>query len=113
MEETASKYGGWLRIYLISSSGQPTRDGPPAWGLGVGLTTPHRKKISLLRKIKKPQTWTHGAETWSLTLRDEHRLRIFENRMLRKISGPKRDEVTGNWKNYIMRSFITCTILQI
>jgi hypothetical protein len=30
---------------------QPTRGGPPAWGLGVGLTTPHRRKISLLRKF--------------------------------------------------------------
>jgi hypothetical protein len=34
-----------------SSRGQPTRGGPPAWGLGVGLTTPHRKKISLLRDV--------------------------------------------------------------
>jgi hypothetical protein len=35
-----------------------------------------------------------GCETWSLTLREEHRLRVFENRMLRRIFGPKRDEVT-------------------
>jgi hypothetical protein len=34
-------------------------------------------------------------ETWSLTLREEHRLRVFENRVLRRIFGPKRDEVTG------------------
>jgi hypothetical protein len=37
----------------------------------------------------------YGCETLSLTLREEHRLRIFENRMLRRIFGPKRDEVTG------------------
>jgi hypothetical protein len=37
----------------------------------------------------------YGCETWSLTLRDEHRLRVFENRVLRGIFGPKRDEVTG------------------
>jgi hypothetical protein len=37
----------------------------------------------------------YGCETWSLTLREEHRLRVFENRMLRRIFGPKRDEVTG------------------
>jgi hypothetical protein len=37
----------------------------------------------------------YGCETWSLTLKKEHRLRVFENRVLRKISGPKRDEVTG------------------
>jgi hypothetical protein len=40
----------------------------------------------------------HGCETWSLTLREEHRLGVFENRMLRRIFGPKRDEVTGEWR---------------
>jgi hypothetical protein len=35
---------------------------------------------------------------WSLTLREEHRLRLFENRVLRRIFGPKRDEVTGEWR---------------
>jgi hypothetical protein len=39
----------------------------------------------------------YGCETWSLTLREEHRLRVFENRMLRRILGRKRDEVTGEW----------------
>jgi hypothetical protein len=42
-----------------------------------------------------------------LTLREE--LRVFENRVLRRIFGPKRDEATGDWGNCIMRSFITCT----
>jgi hypothetical protein len=42
----------------------------------------------------------YGHETWSLILREEHRLRVFENRVLRKIFGPKRDEVT--------RSFLIC-----
>jgi hypothetical protein len=37
----------------------------------------------------------YGCETWSLTLRDERRLRAFENRVLRTVFGPKRDEVTG------------------
>jgi hypothetical protein len=36
--------------------------------------------------------------TWSLTLRKEHRLRVFENRVLKRIFGPKRDEVTGGWR---------------
>jgi hypothetical protein len=40
----------------------------------------------------------YGCETWSLTLREEHRLRVFENRVLRRIFGPKRNEVTGEWK---------------
>jgi hypothetical protein len=40
----------------------------------------------------------YGCETWSLTLREEHRLRVFENRVLMRIFGPKRDEVTGEGK---------------
>jgi hypothetical protein len=40
----------------------------------------------------------YGCETWSLTLREEHRLRVFENRVLRRIFGPLRDEVTGGWR---------------
>ena len=39
-----------------------------------------------------------GCETWSLTLREECRLRVFENRVLRRIFGPKRDEVTREWR---------------
>jgi hypothetical protein len=39
-----------------------------------------------------------GCETWSLILREECRLRVFENRVLRRIFGPKRDEVTGEWR---------------
>jgi hypothetical protein len=40
----------------------------------------------------------HGCETLSLTLREEHRLGVSENRVLRRIFGPKRDEVTGDWR---------------
>jgi hypothetical protein len=40
----------------------------------------------------------YGFETWSLTLREEHRLRVFENRVLGRIFGPKRDDVTGKWR---------------
>jgi len=39
-----------------------------------------------------------GGETWSLKLREERRLRVFEKRVLRRIFGPKRDEVTGEWR---------------
>jgi hypothetical protein len=42
-------------------------------------------------------------------LREEHRLRVFENRVLRRLFGPKRDEVTDEWRNYIMRSLLTLT----
>jgi hypothetical protein len=40
----------------------------------------------------------YGCETWSLTVREEHELRVFENRVLRRIFGPKRDGVTGGWR---------------
>ena len=40
----------------------------------------------------------YGCENWSLTLREEHRLRVFENKVLRKIFGAKRDEITGEWR---------------
>ena len=40
----------------------------------------------------------YGCETWSLTLREERRLRVFENRVLIRVFGPKSDEVTGEWR---------------
>jgi hypothetical protein len=55
----------------------------------------------------------HECETWSLILRKEHRLGVFENRVLRRILGPKRDEVLGGRKNYITRSFIICSLRKI
>jgi hypothetical protein len=60
-------------------------------------------KIRIYRIIIVPVV-LYGCETWSLTLKEERRLRVFENRVLRRIFGPKRDEVTGNGENYIMRS---------
>jgi hypothetical protein len=49
----------------------------------------------------------YGCETWSLTIQEEHRLKVFENRVLRRIFGLKRDEVMEIGENCIMRSFIT------
>ena len=46
----------------------------------------------------------YGCETWSLTLKEVRRLRVFENRVSRRVFGPKRDEEQGNGENYIMRS---------
>jgi hypothetical protein len=43
----------------------------------------------------------YGFETWSLTLREDQRLRVFENRVLRRIFGPKRDKVTGQWRRLL------------
>jgi hypothetical protein len=47
----------------------------------------------------------YECETWSLTLREEHRLRVFENRVLRRIFGPNRDEVTGKLHNEELCNF--------
>jgi hypothetical protein len=55
----------------------------------------------------------YGCETCSLTLREEHRLRVFENRVLRRIFGPKGMKRQEVGENCIMRSFITCTLLQV
>ena len=54
------------------------------------------EQIVIYRTIILPVLY--GCETWSLTLRDERRLRVFDNRVLRRIFGPKRDEVTGEWR---------------
>ena len=54
-------------------------------------------KVKIYRTIILPMV-LHGSETWSLTVREERRLRVFENRVLRRVFGPKRDEVTGEWR---------------
>jgi hypothetical protein len=53
-------------------------------------------KIKIYRTIILPVLY--GCETWSLTLREKRRLRVSENRVLRRVFGPKRDEVTGEWR---------------
>ena len=54
-------------------------------------------KIKIYRNIILPVV-LYGCETWSLTLREERRLRLFENRVLRRIFEPKRNKVTGVWR---------------
>jgi len=58
---------------------------------------PKKLKIKIHRTIILSVVF-YGCETWSLILREERRLRVFENRVLRKIFGPKRDEMTGEWR---------------
>jgi hypothetical protein len=53
-------------------------------------------KIRIYRTIILPVV-LYGCETWSLTLREEHRLRVFENRVLRRIFGLKRDDEMRDW----------------
>jgi hypothetical protein len=56
-------------------------------------------KIKIYRTIILPVV-LYGCETWSLTLKEERRLRVFENRVLRRIFGSKRDEVTREWRKF-------------
>ncbi|KAJ4446515.1 hypothetical protein ANN_13211 [Periplaneta americana] len=54
-------------------------------------------KVRIYKTVILP-VLLYGCETWTLTLREEHRFRVFENKVLRKIFGAKRDEVTGEWR---------------
>jgi len=65
-------------------------------------------KIKIYRTIILPVV-LYGCETWSLTLREECNLRVFENRVLRRVFGPKRDEVTGEWRKLHNRNLVICT----
>jgi len=57
---------------------------------------PNNLKINIYRTIILPVL--NGCETWSFTMREERRLRVFENRVLMRIFGPKRDKVTREWR---------------
>jgi hypothetical protein len=69
-------------------------------------------KVKIYKTIILPVV-LYGCETWSLTLREEHRLMVFESRVLRRIFGPKRDEVREIGGSCTMRNFIICTHTQI
>jgi len=55
-------------------------------------------KIKIYRTVVLPFVFFYGCETWSITLREGRRLRLFENSVLRRIFGGKRDEVAGEWR---------------
>jgi hypothetical protein len=90
--------------------------GNTCYHLALNLLSPH-----LLSKIVTIRIYEtiilpvvlYGCETWSLTLREKHKLRVFENRVLRRIIRPKRTEVMGSWRNCITRSWMICTLLQV
>jgi hypothetical protein len=58
---------------------------------------PKNLQITIYKTIILPVV-LYGCETWSLTLKEEHGLGVFENRVLRRIFGPRKDEVTGKWR---------------
>jgi hypothetical protein len=55
----------------------------------------------------------YGCETWSLTLREEHRPRVFENMVLMRIFGPKKDEMIGGWRKLHDEELHKCTVRQV
>jgi hypothetical protein len=59
------------------------------------LSTRTNVKVRIYKTVILPVV-LYGCETWSLTVREEHRLRLFENRVLRRTFGPKRDEVVAD-----------------
>jgi hypothetical protein len=65
--------------------------------LKSGNASYYSVQIKIYRTIILPVV-LYGCEAWSLTLMEERRLRVFENRVLRKVFGPRRDEVTGEWR---------------
>jgi hypothetical protein len=68
-------------------------------------------KIKIYKTIILPVV-LYGCETWSLTLREEHRLRVFENRVLRRIFGPK-GEVTGGWRKMHNEKYYSPGIVRV
>jgi len=66
-------------------------------------------KMKIYRTVILPLVLC-GCEIWSLILREERRLRVCENRVLRRIFGTRRNEVTGEWRNYVMRNLMICTL---
>ena len=71
--------------------------------LSSRLLSKKLKKIKIYRTIILPIVF-YGCETWSLTLREEKKLRVFENMVLKRIFGPRKDEVTGNRGDCLKRS---------
>jgi hypothetical protein len=71
---------------------------PPKRRFFTRATLPNVPEDGILQIQKEyflSSIFLFGCETWSLTVREEHKLRVFENRVLRRIFGPKRDRVTG------------------
>jgi len=62
--------------------------------ISVFLSVLYKIKTKMYKSVILPVV-LYGCETWSFYLREGHKLRVFENRVLRKVFGPKREEVTG------------------
>jgi len=83
-------------IKILAKFTQPSAGFSPNNLLSYSLL-PKSLKVKIYRNTILPFV-LYGCETWSLTLREERRLRVFENSALRRIFGPTRNEVTGEWR---------------
>jgi hypothetical protein len=81
--------------YSYGGAGSSAHGGGGGYSYGGGV---HADSTSGSFSFSISSCVLYGCETWSLPLREEHRLRVFENRVLRRIFGLKRDEVTGGWR---------------
>jgi hypothetical protein len=89
-----------LQIALIfwASGGDGTKGSAPFSAEPFVLSPAVKNvKVRIYKTIIVPVV-LYRCETWSLTVRDEHKLRVFENRVLKRIFGLKRDRVTGGWR---------------
>jgi hypothetical protein len=86
----------WKDLSVANSNAE---ESAALWRIILFLCTSSYKniKIRMYKSIILPVV-LYGCETWSLTLREEHRLKVFENRVLRRIFDLKRDEVMGVWR---------------
>jgi hypothetical protein len=69
-------------------------------------------KIRIYKTIILPVV-LYGCDTWSLTLREEHRLRVFERRMLKRIFGSKRNKVKGGWRKLLHNVYASPSIIRM
>ena len=110
-EEGGSKFllnlGAYVTNYMMSEFTHSIEQCPACYHSVQNLLSSRllskNLKIKIYRNIISPVV-LYGCETWSLTLREERRLRVFENRVLRRVFRPKRDEVTGEWRKLHSRS---------
>jgi hypothetical protein len=73
---------------------------------------PRNVKVKIYKTLILPVV-LYGCETWSLTLREKQRSRLFENRVVSRIFGPKRYEVTGKWRKLHNEELLVCACPQI
>jgi hypothetical protein len=74
----------------------------------------HSEKLTLSSKVQGLTIVPHECEIWFLTLREEQRLRVFENRVLKRMFWPKREEVTGGWGQILNENVRNvCTLLPV